>query len=46
VASPAAGLTHAQGPRRYLRGPDNNDVFRELVVTVCATEVKMLTLKR
>jgi hypothetical protein len=38
------------GPRRSMRAiyrrPDNDDVFRELVVKVFATEVKILTLKR
>jgi hypothetical protein len=38
------------GPRRSMRalyrGPDNDAAFRELVVRVCATEVKILTPKR
>jgi hypothetical protein len=38
------------GPRRCMhaiyRRPDNGDAFRELVVKVFATEVKILTLKR
>jgi hypothetical protein len=38
------------GSRRSMRAvyrrPDNDDVFRELVVKVLATEVKILALKR
>jgi hypothetical protein len=38
------------GPRRSMhaiyRRPDNDDVFRELVVKVFAIEVRILTLKR
>jgi hypothetical protein len=38
------------GPRRSMRAidqrPDHDDVFRELVVKVFATEVKIPSLKR
>jgi hypothetical protein len=51
VAGPAAGVTHAQRgtslhARHLSARPDNDDVFRELVVKVPAAEVKILTLKR
>ena len=42
-----AGLTDFWCQRTMkAQGPDNDDVFRELVITIFATEVKIPTLKR